>query len=461
MYTLRIIPIAKGLPENFFTYFHNEKISLGALVKIKIRNRKVLGIVSAREEVIDKKVNIKSAKFILKKIEKVILNDFLKEELFKSISNTSALIGVKESDILENYLSEFIFENLNILENKNEKIQNVKDGEKYTNNKTFIENYEKRFNFYKENIKNNFKNKKSTVIFFPTINDLEFAKNNFEKDFNNENIICFHSGQNKKELKENLNKLKEEKNFLILSTPTLAPFLLKDKINLKTIILEKENSFNYFTHTSKKQIDAREVIKNLTKDLYLELISAGNILSLNTFKNHKDKIEEKEIRDKNRVKNFEIISLAKDKIEKEEIKTRTKIIKEKENTKYSPVYFSDKLIDKLENIKNKNSKVFLFAKRKGLYTETVCADCNTIFKCEDCDKPYILFKDKKSGLTPPLSKGEGENANTDRLYICTNCKNKIELKKSENLTCKNCGSWRMNTLGVATQGIEENLKEVG
>ena len=45
--------------------------------------------------------------------------------------------------------------------------------------------------------------------------------------------------------------------------------------------------------------------------------------------------------------------------------------------------------------------------------------------------------------------------------MCAVCKNKKELSKDENLSCSNCGSWRMEGIGIGSEGIEENLKENG
>jgi primosomal protein N' (replication factor Y) len=222
------------------------------------------------------------------------------------------------------------------------------------------------------------------------------------------------------------------------------PFILKDKINLKTVIIEKENSYNYFSHSAKRQIDSRKIIQNTSKDLELETISAGEIISLETFKN----IQKKNLleRDNKKTENFKIIDISKNKQKKEDLENRIKKISESKNSKYSKVYFAEELIEKLEEFKNKKEgKIFLYTKRKGLYTETICQDCNTILKCETCDKPLILFK---------------KNDN-HREYVCTNCKTKKELKKDENLICKNCASWRMETIGIGVEGIENNLKEIG
>lgn len=436
MYILKIIPIAKGLPENYFSYFSKEKLPLGSLVEIKIKNRKVAGLVSETSKVEKEKINLKSQKFTLKKIERVIKENFIDENLFQSIVEVSILLGVKESEIIKNYIPEFVFENIDSF--SDESFLNKKSIERY-----FIESFEKRHLEYLNLIKYNFKEGKTSLIFFPTISDLETTKKYFESK-NIQNIATFHSSQTKKELKNNLEKLKE-KSLLILSTPSLLPFLIANKINLKTVILEKENSYNYFSHAARKQIDAREIIKKIAKDLNLDLILAGNILSLQSFKDFKSS---KNLESANK-KSFTIIDLSKEKeLKKEELEKRIKKISNKKESKYNSVYFSEELIEKLEEIKKNKGKVFLYAKRKGLYTETICSDCNTIFKCRNCDKPYILFKKQNQN-------------EVERFYICSNCKDKIELKKSENLICENCGSWKMNTLGVGTQGIEENLKEIG
>lgn len=429
MYILQVLPIATGLPENYFSYFSKDLIKLGALVEIRIRNRKIFGIVSQATHAKYEKMSLKSQSFILKKIERIVCEDFMSQETIISIKNISVLLGARESDILENLIPKFIFESPLLFAKNNTKQENIS-----YKNKAVILPIQERINLYKQNIKKDLKNKKSVVIFFPTINDIENMRDFLEKDFE-ENFICFHSDQNKKEQAKNIEKLNENENFLILSTTSLLPFVLKDKINLQTVIIEKENSYNYFSHSSKKQIDSREILKNLANDLNLNLILGGEILSLETFKKLANKISEPE----EKHNNIKIIDMTKDK----EIKK----ISNKNPLKYSNVYFSQELIDKLEAFKeNKTGKIFLYTKRKGLHSETICRDCNTILKCETCDKPLILFKKKE---------------NDSREYVCIKCKTKKEIKKEDELLCEKCGSWRMETIGIGVEGIEESLKEVG
>jgi primosomal protein N' len=440
MYILQVTPIASGLPENYFSYFSKDKILAGTLVEIKIRNRKIFGIISKVTPAKNQKMDLKTQNFILKKIERKIVDSFLPEKMELSINNLSILLGIKESYIFESFIPKFILESPTLFLDHDQEPVIKKSIYK---NKAFIFDLKERVNYYREKIKKILTQKKSLVIFFPTINDLENMRKILEKDFV-ESLVYFHSGQTKKEQEKNIEKLKKENSVLILSTPSLLPFILKDKINLETVIIEKENSHNYFSHSTKKQIDARKIIQNISKDLELEIISAGEIISLETFKNLKKKdIFESEIK---KSQEFKIVNMSKDQQKKVDLEKRVKRISEKKDSKYDQVYFSDELVDKLENLKNQNEgKIFLYTKRKGLYTETICQDCNTILKCEDCDKPLILFN-KNNG---------------NREYVCTNCKTKKELNKEENLLCKNCGSWRMGTIGVGVEGIEKNLKEIG
>jgi primosomal protein N' (replication factor Y) len=368
------------------------------------------------------------------------MDNFLPEKLETSIKNISILLGVKESDILDGFIPKFLIDSSDLLLINNSDSEIKKNIHK---NQGIILPIDLRIDFYKEKIGKLLKEKRSLVIFLPTINDLENMRKILEKDFS-ESLTYFHSGQTKKDQEKNINKLKKENTVLILSTPSLLPFILKDKINLKTVIIEKENSYNYFSHSAKRQIDSRKIIQNTSKDLELETISAGEIISLETFKN----IQKKNLleRDNKKTENFKIIDISKNKQKKEDLENRIKKISESKNSKYSKVYFAEELIEKLEEFKNKKEgKIFLYTKRKGLYTETICQDCNTILKCETCDKPLILFK---------------KNDN-HREYVCTNCKTKKELKKDENLICKNCASWRMETIGIGVEGIENNLKEIG
>jgi hypothetical protein len=439
MYILRVIPIANGLPENVFTYFSKEHVSLGSLVEIKIRNRKLNGIVISSKDLIEEKMDIKNSNFVLKKIEGVIQKDFLKEDFLKILNDTATLLGTTESRLISTFT---LKESLAKLIENNEKETALlpidlntksifKDDQKnFNKNKIVIDEYAGRIKIYKNIIRESLAKKESLVIYFSTINELQNAKEEIEKGIE-KYCVYLHSDLSTKDLMTELEKLKKEKlPVVILSTPSLIPFFVSEKINLQTIILEKENSYYYFTHNAKVQLDARVMIKNLGNNLNLNLIFGAELPSLETyldFKNKKIAEYYKNTFNSNDdekgnmgQKNIYLLNMSKDKNNINYTKENVK------NLKYDKVYFSTEIILELEKIKEKDTgHAFIYTKRKGLYTETVCNDCNSIYKCEDCDKPFILFNDKK-------------NQERFRMYICPSCKKKKELKGEEELICKNC-----------------------
>lgn len=446
MFLLKVIPIATKLPEKYFSYFSLAKIKAGSLVEIKIKNRKVSGIIVEVKDVKTEKMNLKGENFSLKKIESVLKENFIDENIINTLKEQSFLLVIKESDILENFLVDDLFEKIIASTSSATNSSNTSSGSVTSSldgkSKAIIGDQKSRLEEYTKEIKKEFKKGNSSVIFSPTINDLKNLKERLEqeselKEILENNLIVFHGDQKKKEREENLNKLSEKGPKIFLSTPSIFPFLIKDKFNLNLVIIEKENSFNYFSHSAKKEIDAREIIKSFSRSIQINTILGGEILSLNTFKDVKEKKYKLiDLKEKSENKKILIFDLAKEKA------TSTGSV-----TKYSSVYFKKEVIEKLEDYRNKGEgKIFLYTKRKGIAGEIICKDCNHILKCESCDKPYILFK---------------ENVNGKREYVCAICKNKKELTKDENLSCAECGSWRMEGIGIGSEGIEENLKDNG
>ena len=454
MYLLQIIPIKKKLPEKYFSYLWSKEVSAGDLLEIDFHHQKILAICLDCKKFEILKQNIKQQNFILKKINKILIPNFLDKDFLKNLQDISILNATSESEILNDFLStnfiNYLLENKNILE----KIFWKKEEEKEEKKENFIlENLENRILKYEKIIEENLKNNFSTSIFFPTINDLKIFSHLFEKKYP-ENLLCFSSDLSPKKEKENYDKLfqnfKNQIPTLILSTPNLWVLILKKFLNLKSVILEKENSFNYLSFTSK--IDFREIIKYLSLGENLEIFYAGNLFSLETFLKIKD-AELKNLKSslkKNPSKNLlEIIDLVKEKKEeeKEENKNQKQNI-ENIKSKYSKIYFSQKILDKLEEFKKQDKgKIFFYVKRKGLYTQTICRDCENVLKCKNCQKPLTLYEDKKN--------------KEQRYFFCNTCKNKIHLKTEENLKCEICNGERLETFGIATEGLGKILKEAG
>lgn len=67
MFVITVIPIHNILGKEFLTYFSNENISIGHIVIVPIRNKKINAIVIETNKVKDLKTDLKNANFELKK----------------------------------------------------------------------------------------------------------------------------------------------------------------------------------------------------------------------------------------------------------------------------------------------------------------------------------------------------------------------------------------------------------
>ena len=262
------------------------------------------------------------------------------------------------------------------------------------------------------------------VLFFPTVTDLENAKDTLSKGIE-EYVVCLHGGLTEKQYATFLTSLlTNEHPVLILTTPSFLPWTRKD---IGLVVIEREHSSYYYTHGD-KGYDMRIVLELLAKASSIPCLLGSQMLSLRAhllFKK-KDAVEIMPLQFRNDT-NVKIILMSDD-----------------ENKTSSP-YLSKAALELLHDSKIlKKGHIFLYAHRKGMYPTTVCSDCGDLFACTECRRPYVLHK--IGGV---------------RTYVCHGCESLIQINEETSLTCRHCGGWRMATLGVATTGVEEELSRLG
>ncbi|MEI8270026.1 MAG: hypothetical protein WCG45_01530, partial [bacterium] len=77
MKIVTVMPLKKGVFKEELTYFTAQEISLGSIVNIPVRNKKILGLVISVEDARNAKSDIKDMNFNLKKIEIFFILYFL------------------------------------------------------------------------------------------------------------------------------------------------------------------------------------------------------------------------------------------------------------------------------------------------------------------------------------------------------------------------------------------------
>ncbi len=415
MYLLTVSPLANGIPYEELSYFSKFDVAPGDLVEITIRKRVcralVLSVVDAEEE----KQSLKNASFVTKKISKVLIKGFLTPELWSALALASSYSLRNVGTLIYDLLSEKSFDDLSPL--------GIPSETKGFELLLLEQDYANRMLRFKTTIREMFSKKKSLVLFFPSITDLENAKDVLSKGIE-DYVLSFHGSLTEKQYTAAHTIVKtSEHPLLILTTPSLLPWTRQD---LGLVIIEREHSQYYYTH-GEDGYDMRFVLEQLAKASGIPCLLASHMLSLYAHMKYvtKDAVEIIPLQFRNDA-NVTVISMTE------------------ENRTSSP-YLSKQALDILHECKMKKSgHYFLYAHRKGMYPTTVCSDCGELFTCPTCNRPYVLHR--IAGI---------------RTYVCHGCESIVHINEETSLSCRYCGGWRMATLGIATGGMEEDLTRLG
>lgn len=415
MRVLTVAPLTSGIPYEELSYFGKDDVNPGDLVDITVKRRNVRGLVIDTQRAEDEKQSLRHASFGLKKITKVHTKEFLHPKLWSALSYVSSYLLQPIGSMLYDLLSERAFDTLTPL--------TISPEGKGFETLLLEQNYEERLTRYKTTVREYFSKKKSLVLFFPTITDLEYAKAELSRGID-EYVVMLHSGLTDKQYKDNYKKLTENTHqLLILSTPSLLPWIRGD---LGLIILEREHSHYYFTHGD-HGYDMRIVLEQLARGSGIPCLLGSHMLSLRAHLLYKTK-------DAHEVMPLQFRN-----------DSAVSVIPMTDENKSASPFLSRQTLALLHNAKiATKGHFFLYAHRKGMYPTTVCSDCGTLFTCPTCNRPYVLHK--IAGL---------------RTYICHGCENIVQLNDDTTLSCRHCGGWRMQTLGIATTGVEEELRRLG
>jgi primosomal protein N' len=415
MRVLSVAPFAPGVPYEELTYFGKDDVAAGDLVDITIRKRATRALVIDSQKAEEEKQSLRHASFGIKKISKVHTKAFLHPKLHAALSYAASYLLQPLGGVIYDLISEKAIDSLRPI--------TLPEQTKGFELLLLEQSYDERLTRYKTTIRESFSKKKSIVMFFPTIVDLEYAKEALSRGIE-EYVVMLHSGLTEKQYKDNYAKLcEEEHTVLILSTASMLPWIRKD---LGLVVIEREHSHYYFTHGD-KGYDQRVVLEQLAKGSDIPCLLGSHMLSLRAhmlYKTH-DAHEVMPLQFRND-SNIAVIPMID------------------ENKSASP-YLSRQALGLLHTSKLEGrGHLFLYAHRKGMYPTTVCSDCGTLFTCPNCNRPYVLHK--IGGM---------------RTYVCHGCENIVQLDEDKTLSCRHCGGWRMQTLGIATAGVEEELKRLG
>lgn len=413
MFIVTISPIQKTILEEL-SYMSLKAYTPGKIIEVPLRKKNIKALVLKCTPAEESKTEIKLADFTMKKIPQDTKEskEEVDENFMNAVSLSSEYFLKPMGAILKTYFKD---EFLNL---KKEKLKNT--SEKKVERYCIQNNLEDRIDTYKGIVREHFAKKQSVFILTPT---KKSAKLIFEK---------LRKGIEEYTILTSLDSKSKIKNLISVLEKATHPFLFignADSLYLATrnvgaIIVENENSRFY-----KKEIfpytDARIFVEYLSETLGTKLFLSDMILRVETHV-------------KINMGTFEPYGRLALKIH-HPIQTLVVERKKEEDEKEYKI-FAPEFLEMIEYAKNKNKKVFLFAPRRGLAPVTLCKDCGTIVKCHKCDSSVTLHKKKE----------EKEN-----MFLCHHCGE----KRSAHETCINCGSWRLESFGIAIERIIDELKK--
>ncbi len=425
MRILTVIPIARGISKDTLTYFTQKDIAVGSIVSIPVRKRIIYGLVTSSQVASEIKSELKSLAYSIKKIEDIETIQFLSKGFVRAAEKiadyNAASIGATLSALIPKV----------ILDGSGELVYTPKDQPAGIFHETVLlqSDDDERYATYRSLVREEFAKGKSVFFCLPTTEDLLNAKATLEKGIEKYTYVL-HGGLSKKEILTIWQKVIDEPHtVLIIAT---GSFLAIPRHDLGTIILEKESSRAYKMQ-ARPFLDIRTVAEMLAKELNVRLVLGDLFLRIETLWEEKNgKYAE--------LSPLKFRSLTTATCEVQNMKGP------EDMNKKEFVLFSERLKSLLQTSKENNEKVFMFCSRKGLYPQTVCADCGTIVVCKNCNAPVVLY-----GKAPTTKNGGKGN-----LFVCNHCGERRDAQE----LCKHCGGWRLNPLGIGIERVAEEVKSL-
>lgn len=193
--------------------------------------------------------------------------------------------------------------------------------------------------------------------------------------------------------------------------------------NLSLIIIDEEHE-THFKQDDKLKYHCRDAAIKLAQEYNIPILLGSATPSLETWLNAQEKKYEYHIlenRFENKsLPNMQIINL-----------------KDEEKNKSTPFWMSTILYKSIKQALIDKEQVALFLNRRGQSSVSLCAGCNQHIQCPDCDITLTLH--------------------ADQFLVCHYCNHSLGVEQFE---CTSCKDKEVLHLGVGTEKIFDNIKEL-
>ncbi|MCD5390044.1 MAG: hypothetical protein LR005_01520 [Candidatus Pacebacteria bacterium] len=427
MIVAEIIPITSSILAESLSYFSATQITPGTVVTIPLRKQEIRGIVVSTSEVQNLKQNLRNQNFKIRNIitvhdETVFSSAYL--NTVQQLKNYYVLPAGKLIDItypkyITKHFDEFCYD----------AVGHLPPNKRQYSKSLLQKSYSERIKYYEFFLQEKIKNNESVHIICPTVLEVKKIHRDLQ-DFFVGNIHLLHGKTTAKKITSTYTELRKKPS-VIIST---AQFIDVSALN-KTIIIIESDSSSYYYRAVAPKIDYRIFIEEYAKNSQIQIIFADSILRAKRF-SEKTLFHENVDMQIFLPEKIKLISTISKTPMKQSDAQRIKDI-DKKRVAFSP--FSDEILKHIKKSVKNNEKIFFYTTRKSLSPTIMCRDCGELAQDIETKTPYSLYVKNK-----------------ELLYI-----NKItgEIIPAFDL-CQFCGSWRLQTLGIGTESIKQELQKL-
>jgi len=435
MQILQVIPITKSINAEVLTYFSAKVVEPGQLVTVPLRKKEISAIVVSAESVVNMKTQLRGANYQIRNVLKIHAGYVFSPAFLKTCDRMKNFYATSTGRTIEKFTPTFVLKNLADYTYG----AHIEKRENQPQTKLLQKNYNDRVTYYKTLIREKLLQKESIHIICPTIQSCQKLFLELEK--NNRNCFTLHSGLTAKQSREHYSAVKNTDSPSILISTSLYIDTYQYKKN--TIIIEQDSS-EYYRSITAPFVDSRVFIQEYAQHTSTVCILADTILRPESWYQHTQKKAEliepfnKKIF---KVNDLEIINQHITKPGKLSDAERIAEVHKKAKKKFSMLSkeLTSTLIKSIEN----KEKIFLFSPKKSLAPSIVCNDCGNIARSAESGLPYSLYI-----KTHPTTRTK------QRIFICNTTGESIPAFD----TCQFCGSWNMQSLGIGTEGIFNEIQ---
>ncbi len=438
MKIVNIIPITKGVLKDPLTYYTSKDAEENSLVMITLRGKSVPGLVVSCEDAVEAKSRLKTSHFSLKRVERVADKNFLLPEFLKAAEETGRYFAGTTGGVISGLVPVRIFDeyllpkgSLVSIEHKYARPETkiAPDNLKHTDKYVIQANDDDRFSVYRGIIREEFAKNSSVFLSSSTVNGAVSIFRELSRGIE-PYAFLLHGKMSEKEIIAAWKHILEtEHPVLIIATPVYASIPRRD---FGAFIAEQESRDAYQSF-SRPYFDFRYFLERYAEKLNAKFIMGDFFLRIESLRRHETKNMSSIIPMRFRLLSTitqEVVDMKKDQ--------KNSIADSAPKSEFRII--GRRLEEVMRETLAQGGNIFLWGVRRGLAPLTACRDCGSIFSCPRCDVPFVLHR-------------EGGKMGLRNIFICHTC----EERKSAEVTCTKCGSWRLQALGV---GVEQSAQEV-